>query len=642
MKNRIWIYLFFFFFCFSGKLSAFFFSLYEEPPAVAVKTAFWIAGGSGGVFDEATVRTIAKTSSDWIVLNFPTNGVDPGDGYGMAAVQGRIRTIKPSLRTLNYCNKIMAGPSSSITWSTLGKTQFYSQPRVKDASGVVISNNSDESFGDFANTNYTAWFIGKVRSMITNMGADGVAFDLAMNRDPANVTLLKSKATNDPVWRANYIDGFDKASRDIRNSGKISFYNGLFYPRSSTGGAPDEYKWEQSQLHLLSNYADGAIIEFFGCRDFDNGIIVTNSFAEILTQVDAMIDMNARGKHLMVFARGAKSYDTYAQNYNKQRYLFSCYLLGASSRHSFKYHYTFWTTPAGGRSAGLDMYADQFYMQTNYLGSAGSYSTLMTPSASSGLYQRVFSKGIVLVHPHDSGLTPRTYYVSGVKYDRTGNLYSNTNVTLAAGAGILLTDDKLSLNEVGRFIDFNWTNSAGKHPVEMWSNAAVVVSGTNRILQCSTTPAGQEWMHDLMVFPVKHYAHQDNLQIRTYFRDSSAKIMALCEVDDSLGENNYVVFTITPGTTLGSQLTSDSRIIFRNRNFDTIITTNIPGAIYNTASPDLYQTVSINAGARFDAIAPRYTYKRWVFIRVIGNVNINWIQVGADKLYGDEAYYYSE
>ncbi len=643
------LFCFLFFFC--GKLSAVFFTLNAEPPAVDVKTAFWIAGSDGGLFDEATVRTIAKTSSDWIVLNFPTNGFNPTDGfnpgneYDMAVNQQRIRTVKPSLRTLNYCNKIMGHPTRSITWQTLGEREFLKQSRVTNSSGVVVSNVPDgDTYGDFASTNYTAWFAGKVLGMITNMGADGAAFDLSMHRDPITHGLLRSVAESAPAWRQAYIAGFDAATKAVHDSGNIVLYNGPIYSRGPNGELPDEYKWQQSQIHLLSNYADAAIIEFFGCRDYDDDLPpVTNSFAEILTQIDMMIHMDVLGKRLMVFARGPGLYNTYAQDYNWQRYLFACYLLGASRNHSFKYHYTFWTIPSGGRSTGLDVYADLYYLPSNYLGRAEAYRKITVPAASSGLYQRVFSKGVVLVHPHDSGLSPRTYDVSGVKYDRTGNIYSNTSVTLAAGTGILLTDDKLSLNSIGRYIDFRWTNSAGKHPVEMWSNAVVTVSGSNKILHCSTTPAGQEWMHDLMIFPVKHYMHQDNLQIQTWFRDADAKITALCEVDDTQGENNYVVFTIEPGTTLGSQLTSIPTTIFRRRDAATGLTlTNIPGAIYDTASSNLFQTVSINAQERFAAVAPRYTYKRWVFIRIIGNVDINWIQAGDSKLYGDEVYYYSE
>ncbi len=614
--------------------------------AVKLDTAFWIAGSFGGVFDEATVRTIAKTSSDWIVLNFPTNGpTDAVSEYCMKTNIARIRAVKSSLRVLNYCHKTVGVEGPRITWSTLDEDNFYNKPRVQYPVGTFIVNNDGDQYGDFSNTTYTTWFIGRVTNMIYKMNADGVAFDLSMHRDPFTAGLLNPKAVAEGAWRTNYIKGFDRATSNVHtcansNNGtnNIVIYNGLHYARGSDGSSPDPYLWAQCQVHLMSNYADGAIFEYFGCREYGNvgsKYLVTNSFEEILTQVNMMTNMNALGKRLMVFGRGKTSYVDYQEDYKWQQYLLGCYLLGAFNNHSFKYISSFQATPSGGRSDGLDQYADQFYVPANYLGSAGAYSKITSPSTSSGLYTRVFATGRVLVHPHDSPWASRTYTnTKGITmYDRIGNTYANnTAVTLPRGTAVLLTDDILSSNGVGRYIDFDWTNSAGKHPVEMWSNA---VFDDNRLLRCSTAP---EWMHDLMIFPVKHYVHQDDLRIRACFRDTNATILALCEVDDSQGTNNYVVFTIKSGTSLGSTVTTNSRPIFRTPT-NSLVVPYIPGAICtNTTS---YHSLEINADDRFDSVANRYTYRRWVFIRIIGNVTINYILVGdSTNQYLDKDYYY--
>ncbi len=618
--------------------------------AVKLDTAFWIAGSSGGVFDEATVRIMAKNSTDWIVLNFPTNGPGGDPTYCMKSNQARIRAVKSSLRTLNYCNKTLGGVDNGrISWSTLDN--FTNQPRVRYPGTTLVITADGETFGDFSNTTYTTWFIGRVTNMIYKMNADGVAFDMSMHRDPFTAGLLNPKAVAEGAWRTNYIKGFDRATSNVhtcansRNpaTNNIVIYNGLTYVRGPNNGPPDTYQWMQCQQHLLSNYADGAIFEFFGCRDYSNDdgatySMTTNSFAEIVTQVDAMTNMNAHGKRLMVFGRGKRTYVDYQEDYKWQQYLFGCYLLGAFNNHSFKYISSFQTTPSG-RSEGLDQYADQFYVPANYLGSAEPYSKITSPSSSSGLYTRVFAAGRVLVNPHDSSGSKTYKNTNGITmYDRIGNTYANNaTVNLAQGTAVLLLDNKLSSNNIGRYIDFTWTNSAGRNPVEMWSNA-VVNAQTN--LYCSA--GAPEWMHDLMIFPVKHYLHQDGLMIRAHFRNTAAKVLVLCEVDDTNKVNDYVVFTIEYGTSPpGSTVTTDSRIIFRSPS-TSLVAPYIPGAICTDTTS--FQSLNINAGDRFATLTGsntnRYTYKRWVFIRILGDVTIDHITVGTNKYYYDEDYYY--
>jgi hypothetical protein len=561
---------------------------WAEQPASGTRgrVAFWIGTDLNGVFDEQTLRYIADRAG-MVILNAPLQG--PSSTYDYPTIVQRLHELRPGLPVLFYTWASRWHDGVRIGTTTLDGYPNLGPLLLHDAQGKVIQQrNGKLLFGDVRQEVYRNWLVERVQDMILKTGVDGVAVDVAV-RTPT--LMLASLCKRDVKFCADYAHGMDilLAALRTRLRPKIVLYNGLW--SLAPGMLEDQQK--------LLDHADATAIEYFGMHTkqgippFEEGIL------PYLKIIQANPD-----KTILVFGRGPWRYTNYWEDYLWQRYLYCSYLLAAGPNTLFKYHASFQVLLLAGRSGGLDTYED---WQEDLGAALGPYHQ------DGGLYWRRFTKGLVLVAPHDG--QGKSYSLTDTMYTPEGERLEGT-ITIAAGQGLLL-HAKAPEVEKPIWLDFE----SSQPPEASWRWAEIrTEGGSGHFLHLDRTPKAQEWEHDLMLEPLRVLHPKPILRMRLRTTDPNAKLLFMLEVDDRDQKDTYIVIEGAPSAKHGQGITMGPGMSFRS-NRGRGKATRVPAEVTFRADGKWYP-ITIHGDQLLDG-TKRYVFRRWGYMRIIGNVDID-------------------
>lgn len=549
------------------------------------KIGFWIATDQNTVFDEQTLSLISQHAGI-VVLNASLIGDTPA--YHYHTVVKRLRELQPKLPVLSYTWASRWHDSKRVGTATLNgypDLEFL----LRNNKGKIIAPRQGKTlFGDVRKKEYRRWFVNKIKNMIKKTGADGVALDVVV-RTPSK--MLPSLCKQESNFCKSYAEGIDTLLDELHKeiTPKVLLFNGLW--------SLHEGMLEDQQR--LLNFTDGAAIEYFGFHP-RKGLL---PFKEGILSYLNIIKENP-DKSFLLFGRGPNSYQDYREDYLWQRYLYCSYLLASGPNILFKYHASFQIPAHAGRSGGLDIYRDWLVD----LGSA-----IAPYEKKEGLYLRRFTKGIVLVVPHDGRQVK--YLLSDPMFSPEGKKFEGT-ITIEPGHGMILlrrkppaiTYSKKDFESPGTFVD-GWISE----------NIKSGEKGNQFLHLERISPEGEDWKHDLLLDPIRAPQPMPVLAFHLRTEDKEAKILLIAEVDDSKKQHDRVVVSMGGATSTKSDSSIAKKISFRMSNRGGKVP-YIPLKI--SLMPDgQWHTILLNG--RVVEASGRYIFRRWVFVRPVGSIDFD-------------------
>lgn len=577
------------------------------------KVVFWLETRDNDIFDERTLRFIAEKSGV-VIFRAALKGSNPQSNYSLLVK--RLRQLKPDLPILTYAWSTRYRESGSIEENSLVGYKDLNSLLIHDEStNKPIKNSRGFVFGDVSQPQFRDWFTFQVNNALKENKVDGIVLDSSF-RSPVRI---KPWVCN-PVtyflkqFCTDYASGMDKLFLKINQSiePKLLIYNGLW------SSLPDISLRDQKKL---LSFADGAAIEYFGL-DPDHKVLsfkpkIFSFSTDILPYLEIM--QSYQDKMLFVFGRGPWQYTAYKQDYLWQRYLYASYLLGSGPNTYFKYHSSFYIPAAAqgieavngeGRSGGLDYYADwdlklgeplEPYVHRN------------------GLYLRHFSKGLVLVVPEGS-ISSKKYLLANTMFTPEGQAL-NGEVKVDPGKGLILLKTSPNLA-----FEFNENFEADWKSKVTTQLSQINVEEDNHFLRVTQSPKDQVQEYDLMLESVRSLKTKDTVQMRIRSSDSTARIILVAEVDDPQKKYNQIALDISQNDRCAKYESTQSYMAFR-------ADPKKLGRLKNQKIPCIKASTSINPDSQWKTISisrkeiDRYSFCRWVFMRIEGNVDIDDIRL---------------
>lgn len=542
---------------------------------------FWVGANSNEFFDDQINKFIVK-NTDLMVLRTPQ--------LGYKTVVQKIHRIDPNFSVLMYSFPLSFNPKSkAIESATLSGFERLDPKNI-------LTKNQRFIYGDITQLSFRDWLVNKTQAAISESNADGVAFDSTYY----SPEWFLPKACDSGDYCKNYANSLQQLLLDIKKSisPKLVIYNGLWSDlKRAKGGGQVKL---QDQVKLLAS-ADGAAIEFFGLIPKPNE---RSSFdIDILPYIEIM-QSNPK-KLFLVFARGKLNYTDYQKNYLWQRYLYSCYLLSAGNNTYFKYIDTFRVPTLGGRSGGIDYYADWNIKLGTPL---GNYQQI------NGLYLRQFENGLIAVAPHDGN--GGKYSIPKTMYDPEGKQYSGT-IDVLPGTGLILLNLRNKANS-----EFSQNFESSENLLQSWKGASIEreKERNNKFLKLQFTRNERE--HDLLLDPVRELNTSTQLNFKVRSKDREAKVIAIAEIDDP--NNEFTRF----GLYLSSQeeykkLNFAPQVEFKMQPYPG---SKMPMAPIRLQLGDIGKWNQINLNPS-DVNRYGYKFKRWLFIRFVGNLDLDDVAV---------------
>jgi hypothetical protein len=444
------------------------------------------------------------------------------------------------------------------------------------------------AYGDVRDKRYRALTAKNIGLIVNRYDADGVALDLAIRTPTPRPVRIAKRCIEEPEFCESYAAGMDTLFGDLRTQlgpAKKILYNGLWHFREDM---------IQDQIRLL-DAADAVIVEYFGFRPSEN----LGAFAEDIAPYLSVMGSLKDNKRIYIYGRGLWSYETYVQDYLRQRYLFAAYLLAANANTAFKYHSSFQLPAHAGRSGALDLYADWFVP-------IGSPSE--DRKSESGVFSRRFTKGLVLVLPDDQG--PTSYFVDGSMYSPEGKVYTG-KVSLSPGTGLLLLNDPpASLGQVR--IDLQ--------SVSDWPNARWVSDENIGSFLALTATAHLSFGggQDLLLDSVRVLKPRNALELNVRPSDSGARIILIAEIDDSNQQHRFAAVCLP---------SNEDRKCSTETDFPYYRMPLVPGqqrlpaVSPHVLTPGRWEQVSLNGDDLFQN--PPYSFRRWAYARIEGNMHVS-------------------
>jgi hypothetical protein len=556
------------------------------------KVGFWIGTDENGVFDEPTLRLIASRSGVF-VLNAPL-GSETGS-YDYQTVVKRLRILRPDLPVLLYAWANQLLDSRRVGSAIVTGYRERSDLLLRDTAGRVLSGHRDSVFGDLTQEKYRKWILNRIHDMIRQTGTTGVALDNAIRTPSKRPLRLAKICRQKSKFCKQYAQGMDRLFASMRTAiaPRKLFYNGLW--TLEQGLLEDQQK-------LLKN-ADGVEIEYFGMNPRRGS---ARFETDILPYLRA-IERNP-SKTILVYGRGPWSYNSYMEDILWQRYLYCAYLLAAGPKTYFKYHSSFQMPAHRGRSGGLDIYADW---------GLDIGQPLDGYRQKGDLYIREFTKALVLLVPtgkiRHQYLLPRPFYT--VEGEKKLGL-----INIEPGEGLLLLKSESEIRK--HFArDFEDQDS----PFNSWRRAAVVKEKkSNRFLRLKRTAPEQQWEHDVMIDPERCLLKRSKLTIRVRTKDPKGKLMMVAEVDDDQKKHMRAIVVFSSNKRKPDVLSEGPTIHFRMQN-------------RKKELPYVYPKLAITADGTWHQLEidgdlifrkyKRYRFCRWVFMRIIGDMDVDDINV---------------
>jgi hypothetical protein len=327
----------------------------------------------------------------------------------------------------------------------------------------------------------------------------------------------------------------------------------------------------------------------------------------------------------MVAARGPKTFISYGEEYNWQRYLYGVYLLGSGPNTEFKYVSTFQFPLLGGngRTDGLQIFDNQLLNLGAPL--KANYSV-----SQDGLYWRKFENALVVVNPHDSKKTIntsdlRSHIPEGAV---TGQLPSQ----LGPGQIALVTVEP-QFTKVGRRIDFSDPAVSS-----LFSLNETMFASDKSLRIKESEPA---FLNDILLNIVKYRSHEADLSLKFRLngtRTTDKKIVLVAEVDDNRTVNlekrrRNIVFELLTGDIPNGKSRTEvvKKPIFRfetqSDTAEDVLLIRIPNAIQNTTGSQQY---TFNPQVEIDVNHGHIKFRRWDMMRFYGDFSLQLLTIGKD------------
>lgn len=410
---------------------------------------------------------------------------------------------------------------------------------------------------------------------INGMATDGTFYDPTFNRDLVE-TFVKNNESNDR-YICEYKAGI-RAKQVQNSSSMFTMYNvlepgtidRLNEERAKNGlKTVSDSTWRRRSEELLQ-YSHGGLLEYFGgfqqddkypwksacgkdsspqtmCNKIDKPCVPvefenewcdpgSNFFKKKFTGVlDSIKEWRRNPEKLfMVSARGPKLYVSYAEDYEWQEYLYASYLLGSGANTSFKYISSFQLSGESSlRADGLQLYDNQFIdlgdplplfdeNKKPILDATGK--PIFRINKKDGLYWRAFQNVLVMVNPHDSGISADT--ISLKEFAPAGVNWSLVPKKLKPGQGWIATKVARRIG-VGRYLDFTNPTIAN-----YYAQNPTMTNDQNGFRVKETIPAS---LTDILLTPVKYKNHGGYLTLDLTVnkaRSTTPMIAIQAEVDD--------------------------------------------------------------------------------------------------------------
>lgn len=549
------------------------------------RVAYWLALRSNLTIDKQVARQLGENAG-MIVLRADDDKRLPPE-FSYANTFARIKAGAPRTPVLLY--------ALATRLENRGRIDRTMLQDLNLGKPLAVAREDEGAEVDYLNI-----VDPKVRSLVVErllreakqIGADGIAVDGATRRPLRQPEAIAAVCEREAGFCDRYASALDSIVHDLNvgmGDGKTILVNGL---RNYEPGLLED------QVRLVEQ-ADAVIIEFFGKHLGKGG----DSFERNVLPYIGEVQRLPPSKPALFFGRGQPHYNTYAADFQWQRYLFASFLLGARDNDLFKYHSTFQVPTSRGRSGGLDSYADWQLP----LGRARGGAT-----QSGGLYRREFENGLVVVAPLE-GRGGTLQLDRGYVTPEGANLRGAVRV--AQGTGLLLLKAPPPATPVSHAIDASAMSDWG------WTNVAPGDLAGRPALKLSPLPEALEGDHDLRLDYQRSLTPYSELEVRARLDSPEAAIYAVAEVDDPKRQNFWLVVRL--GREGGRAIASIDPVDFRTP----------PGKAKTT-----WPMVSVaHRGAARDGMVldgpllaqqAGYVFRRWAHIRFDGAMTVGGVTLG--------------
>lgn len=482
------------------------------------ETAYWIRPTNNFVLDRQSARLIASHSR-LVVLRARAQGSSGEHDY--RALVSQFHQTDPRLHVVMYSLATTAPIPDSIDGLVSSSLAAGPNFLVRSKAGGPMPG-----FPDPTNADYQDRFVNRVAAIADQMGVDGIALDESFRVPRVFPRRLAARCSEDPEFCTSYARGVDELYSRVKKAigSKLFLYNGIWnvYP-----GMPED------QAALLRS-ADAAAIEMFGGDPSQHERSFSSDILPYLKIATAHED-----KKFLFFGRASSyGYQSYEDDYLRQRYLYCAYLLVQRDGTYFKYLATFEApATAGLRTGGVDTYFDW---------SLGVGSPLGPYSQHNGVYSREYQNAIVYVAPDDG--PSAQIDLPGTFFTPEGEAASGTT-TLAPGTGLLL----FKTRPPAIAGESEWTAAAIPGAQSMGS----LQGQSPRYLN---VPEPGMPPSDVLLDAVRTLHPRSHLDVAFRFDDPRAKILAIAEVDDDsgVGHSPYAIVEIAHGDPRRGQIYAPS------------------------------------------------------------------------------------
>jgi hypothetical protein len=408
--------------------------------------------------------------------------------------------------------------------------------------------------------------------------------------------------------------------------------------------------WRRKTEQLLQ-YSHGGLLEFFGgfqddadplkapCRSttLENETCdpKTNFYKRNFSLLlDAIREWRRNPEKIfIVAARGPKNYESYADDFAWQEYLYGVYLLGSGSNTAFKYLslFQFPTSAVGVRSDGLQLYDNQMLKLGNPKPQFDENGApTFKVSQTDGISWRQFDNALVMVNPLGASAAAST---KNLKSLAPAGLNWATVPTLLLPGQSYIAMKTARVTGAGRILDFS---DSAVSSFYAQNETMEVASASLRVKE--TIPAS---LTDILLNPVKYKSHGGSVKLDLTVngnRPNNRVISMVAEVDDERTaaadlplRRNRVLYELWMGPLPAGMKTVDvaARPSFREKqpSAEQIPVIRIANANNGTfGSPT---TIQFGPQDRLNANNLGYIkFRRWELMRMSGDYSLRHLQIG--------------
>ena len=337
---------------------------------------FWIGASSNEVFDEELLSKIEQCAS-LVVLNSKYTNEDKKKYKDIIRELHRRRPALPILTYIWASRWYQSDRVGSVTLKSLSSIKEYI---IKDSLGRYIRKRASDGkafvIANPVSKHYRKWVIGKIKNLIEDVNASGIALDVALRKpwmlDTCKLLILESCEA--------HATGMDLLFKELREAigDKIIIYNGLY-------SYSDELLKQQARL---LEYADGVAVEYFGLKP----TAVKSDFEKDFLGYFRVIKRYPN-KIFLIFGRPSWAWKDQNHLMRWAQYVYAAYLMVRNDNTYFKFHSSF-QIPSHAGSAGGDFVLKE---QKIDIGFPVTYEYQVKGC----LFYRNFVKGIAAIYRHD-------------------------------------------------------------------------------------------------------------------------------------------------------------------------------------------------------------------------------------------------